>query len=178
MDKLGPPSDPIAFPPPQIRRGRRDNALCYSDETGGRPEVVQNVLFQDDRAACDTTSSANASTAAGGGGAPSKFAYWRIPYKEPFPTTMGHVEICRVLERYSTPPRRQQNGDGEADDGGTVLFQWTKGVAAVKVIHIATMERLRGRYAQDPLQEIAALQLLGDRPVHVIHCIDEVLSDE
>jgi serine/threonine protein kinase len=47
---------------------------------------------------------------------------------------------------------------------------------AIKVNYYDTMERMRGRHAEDPLKEIAAMQLIGTRHPHVLGC-DEVLFD-
>ena len=80
---------------------------------------------------------------------------------------MGHVEICSVLERYT----------GHNDEGGDTVFQRTNRMAAVKVMYIKRVEHFRRRHAQDPMEETAIMQLLGDKPIHVINCI-EVLSDD
>ena len=45
-DTLGPPSDPIEFPRPQLVRGRRDTVVCYNAITDEH-EVLENVLFRD-----------------------------------------------------------------------------------------------------------------------------------
>ena len=97
---------------------------------------------------------------------------------------MGHVEICRVLERC-----RRQNDDDDNDDtddsscdgmiddeDDEIVFQWTNRNVAVKVNYADRMDRLRDRHAENPLQEISAMQLLGSDPVHVLGA-QEVLFD-
>ena len=95
---------------------------------------------------------------------------------------MGHVEICRVLERCT----RQKDDDDDTDESSCegmmededdeIVFQWTKRNVAVKVNYSDRMDRLRDRHAENPLQEIAAMQLLGTDPVHVLGA-QEVLLD-
>lgn len=94
---------------------------------------------------------------------------------------MGHVEICRVLERCT----RQLDDDDDDDDSDNcamteddddIVFQWTSRSVAVKVNYADRMDRLRDRHAENPLQEIAAMQLLGPDPVHVLGAL-EVLFD-
>lgn len=94
---------------------------------------------------------------------------------------MGHVEICRVLERCT-----RQNDDDDNDDSSyegmvddeddEIVFQWTNRHVAVKVNYADRMDRLRDRHAENPLQEISAMQLLGTDPIHVLGA-QEVLFD-
>lgn len=96
---------------------------------------------------------------------------------------MGHVEICRVLERC----RRQNEDDNDDtdesscegmidDEDDEIVFQWTNRNVAVKVNYADRMDRLRDRHAENPLQEISAMQLLGADPIHVLGA-QEVLFD-
>jgi serine/threonine protein kinase len=167
LDQLGPPSEPIAFPRPQLLRGRRGTVLCYNSTTKEH-EVLNNVLFRD--------FGRNA-------GGTVRHAYWKIPYKEPIQTIMGHVEMCRVLDRST----RQHDDDSscEAEDGDNydtdddddeIVFEWTDKCVAVKVNYTDRMDRLRDQHAENPLQEIAAMQLLGEEPLHVLGAM-EVLFD-
>jgi len=89
LDDLGPPSDPLPFPRPQLMRGRRDTVCVYNADTDEH-EVVENVLFRDfarnpheGGAGTGGTSSAhnihsNETT--------TRYAYWPNPYKEPIQT--------------------------------------------------------------------------------------------
>jgi len=94
---------------------------------------------------------------------------------------MGHVEICRVLERLT---RQKDDTDDDCDDSSAemddeddeIIFQWTDRNVAVKVCYADRMDRLRDRHAENPLQEISAMQLLGNDPVHVLGA-KEVLFD-
>jgi hypothetical protein len=118
-DTLGPPSDPIEFPRPQLVRGRRDTVVCYNPITDDH-EVLENVLFRDCLVGRYANTSNNASspfTRRGKGDANhhrsnsrnnntsnSKNsnenvtqAFWPIPYKAKIQTIMGHVEYVDAL---------------------------------------------------------------------------------
>jgi hypothetical protein len=155
LDQLGPPSEPISFPRPQLLRGRRGTVLCYNSTTKEH-EVLNNVLFRD------------FGRGAGSGGT-VRHAYWKIPYKEPIQTIMGHVEMCRVLDRST----RQHDDDSscEAEDGDNydtddeddeIVFEWTDKCVAVKVNYTDCAINM------PKMKEIAAMQLLGEEPLHVL----------
>jgi serine/threonine protein kinase len=164
FDELGPASDPIVFPPPQLFRGRRDKVLCYNPTTGEH-EVLENVLFRDFKR---------------GAGSGSEQAYWPIPYRENIQTIMGHVAICSMLVR--CPQNHDDDSSCEEEDGDDeeseddIVFEWTDRLVAVKVNYMDRMDRLQGRHAENPRQEIAAMQLLGENPAHVLGAM-EVLFD-
>jgi hypothetical protein len=181
FDALGEPSNPIAFPRPQLFRGRRDDVLCY-DESRDQHEVLKDVLFRDFTRQGNTNNNYNSSTDV-------QFAYWRIPYKEPIATIMGHVEMCRVLRRMKSSrgdtdddngnfkdDRSSSSSDYDDDGEDDIVFVLTDEMVAVKVNYADRMDRLRDRHAENPLQEIAAMQLLGENPIHVLGC-REVLFD-
>lgn len=160
----GPAAHPIEFPPPRFERGRRDAILCYNPNTGQHFEA-NNVLFRDySREFPD-------------GDSRVKEAYWPSPHKEPIKTIMGHVEICLVLTRCV----RQSGEDDDDDDSYNdeeedIVFEVTNQRVAVKVNYCARMEQLRGRHSEDPLTEIAAMQLIGTDHPNVLGCKD-VLFD-
>jgi len=94
---------------------------------------------------------------------------------------MGHVEICRVLERCTRQNDDDDNEDSSCEgmvdeEDDEIVFQWTNRHVAVKVNYSDRMDRLRDRHAENPLQEISAMQLLGTDPVHVLGA-QEVLFD-
>ena len=116
-DTLGPPSDPIEFPRPQLVRGRRDTVVCYNPITDEH-EVLENVLFRDclvgqGRYASNNNNNNNnrrspSTRRTKGDAHPNRSngannsshtsndtvtkAYWPIPYKAKIQTIMGHVE--------------------------------------------------------------------------------------
>jgi hypothetical protein len=96
-DRLGPPSDPIEFPRPQLLRGRRDTVVCYNPITDDH-EILENVLFRDfgRNIGSNNNSSNNNSNSArssrnNNNNTVTK-AFWPIPFKAKIQTIMGHVE--------------------------------------------------------------------------------------
>lgn len=171
----GPPAAPIEFPKPRFERGRRDDVLVYDEHTQSH-RVAKNVLFRDFSGEHGETPDMALSRV--------KQAYSPIPNKQLINTIMGHVEICMVLTRCdmdcSSDDGRTSNhsddSDDEEDDDEDVVFQVTDRLVAVKVNYNSRMEKLRGRHAENPLQEIAAMQLIGNNHPHVMGIID-VLFD-
>lgn len=164
-DTLGPPSAPLNFDRPKFARGRRDQVLCYIPETQTY-ERLNNVLFRDENAP--------------GHRPRMEFAYYPVPYKRPIKTIMGHVEICRVLQRsrlaHDDDSGSEEEYDDDEDDDDEVCFELTQRNVAVKVNFDSKMRELRNRHAEDPIKEISAMQLIGDNTPHVLGC-SEVLYD-
>ena len=170
--KTGPPANPIEFTKPRFERGRRDDVLCYNERTKTH-DVARNVLFRDfSREYGDADGALHR----------VKQAYWPLPHKQKIRTIMGHVEICIVLTRCI----RDANSDDDVSSGGDssndseddedIVFQVTNKYVAVKVCYCDRMDRLRDRHAEDPLKEIAAMQIIGNAHPNVMGTI-EVLFD-
>lgn len=158
--RLGPPADPIPFPSPVIDRGiRAAKVSCYNNRSG-KFEMVSNVLMKDP----DRYDS------------PPKFAYVPVPFKDPIQTIMGHVEICRVLKRCERESNDLDEDEESMVEDEDLVFEWTDQRVAVKVNYEERMRKMRGRHAENPMQEIATMQLLGKEPVHVLGAM-EVLFD-
>jgi Protein kinase domain len=168
--EAGPPADPIVFPQPRILRGRRGEVCCYNPKTQDH-EMAKNVLFRDFSREFED------------GDARVTRAYWPVPFKKPIKTIMGHVEICLVLKRCTKQQKvdsapfgddsSSEDDDGDEDD---IIFELTEEMVAVKVNFSQRMEELRHRHAEDPLKEIAAMQIIGDQHPNVMGCQD-VLFD-
>lgn len=167
-DLLGPPADPLNFDRPRFDRGRRDQVLCYIPDTEAY-ERFNNVLFRD-----EATSGPRRQR--------MELAYYPLPYKRPIKTIMGHVEICRVLQRSrlsvhdDDSSRCSVDEEEDEDEESEVCFELTDRHVAVKVNFDSRMRELRNRHAEDPIKEISAMQLIGDNTPHVLGC-SEVLYD-
>eukprot|EP00521_Asterionellopsis_glacialis_P016723 CAMPEP_0195300208 /NCGR_PEP_ID=MMETSP0707-20130614/26956_1 /TAXON_ID=33640 /ORGANISM="Asterionellopsis glacialis, Strain CCMP134" /LENGTH=457 /DNA_ID=CAMNT_0040362837 /DNA_START=159 /DNA_END=1532 /DNA_ORIENTATION=+ len=162
----GPPANPIAFPKPSFARGQRADVLVY-DERTQQHYTAQNVLF------CDYSSGDGDE-----GLSRVERAYRKIPEKPTIDTIMGHVEICNVLRR-SGSDRMSDADDSDTDDDGEsedIVFEMTDQLVAVKVNYCDRMDRMRNRHAEDPLKEVAAMQLIGNSHPNVLGCL-EVLFD-
>jgi Protein kinase domain len=167
-DLLGrPPADPIPFlGRPRYHSGRRDRVLCYNPNDGSHDQL-ENVLFRDFSGTGDDSQ--------------VRFAYYPTPYKAPIRTIMGHVEICVVLERCKrekddTDDDLSSDSSSSEGEDEEIVFQFTDRKVAVKVNSMATMERLKGRHAEDPIKEIECMQLIGTANPNVLGCV-EVLFD-
>ena len=159
----GVPEDPVDFPQPIIHRGRRVEVCCYIPATG-QHERLSNVLLSDEPKRVGEREE----------------AYYPIPHKKNIKTIMGHVEICVVLRRCLRDDE-DTSADEEEDvyvveEDEDVVFELTDEHVAVKVNFDSKMNRLRNRHAEDPMKEIAAMQLIGERSPHVLGCRD-VLYD-
>jgi len=163
--EAGPPADPIGFPQPQILRGRRGEVCCYNPKTRDH-EMAKNVLFRDYSREYED------------GDAHVTRAFWPVPFKRPIRTIMGHVEICRVLKRcgHSNNNQIDDSSSEEDDEEDDIIFELTDEMVAVKVCYSERMEELRHQHAEDPVKEIAAMQIIGNEHPNVIGCID-VLFD-
>ena len=170
--EAGPPASPLDFPRPHFERGRRDDVLCYNERTRNH-DVARNVLFRDfSREYGDADGALHR----------VKQAYWPLPYKEKINTIMGHVEICILLTR-CIPEQKSDTDDNDSDQSSSgeeeeedIVFQVTNKYVAVKVNYCDRMDRLRDCHAEDPLKEIAAMQLIGNGHPNVMGAI-EVLFD-
>jgi serine/threonine protein kinase len=97
---------------------------------------------------------------------------------------MGHVEFCVVLEEWRGTRQQSDSDDAAIDDDGDVehsadgdiVYRRTNRRVAVKVHYADNIDRYRDRRAENPMNETAALQMLGPDPVHVVGA-DEVLLD-
>jgi serine/threonine protein kinase len=166
--EAGQPAPPIPFDRPQFQRGRRADVVCYIEETQSH-SVAKNVLFRDySREFGDVDGALNRVTQ----------AYWPLPFKDRISTIMGHVEICLVLTKCASEQSddSSSSSDDESFEEEEIVFQVTNRYVAVKVNYSQQMERLRNKHAEDPLKEIAAMQLIGNEHPNVMGAI-EVLFD-
>jgi serine/threonine protein kinase len=109
-------------------------------------------------------------------------AYWPIPFKKKIKTIMGHVEICYVLKRCAVDNSDDSLSDDDSEaadydeEDDDVLFEITTQHVAVKVNYSRRMERYKGKHAENPLQEVAAMQLIGDSNRHVMGTIETLFD--
>eukprot|EP00568_Trieres_chinensis_P016917 CAMPEP_0183327576 /NCGR_PEP_ID=MMETSP0160_2-20130417/83837_1 /TAXON_ID=2839 ORGANISM="Odontella Sinensis, Strain Grunow 1884" /NCGR_SAMPLE_ID=MMETSP0160_2 /ASSEMBLY_ACC=CAM_ASM_000250 /LENGTH=429 /DNA_ID=CAMNT_0025495711 /DNA_START=1284 /DNA_END=2570 /DNA_ORIENTATION=- len=169
VNDAGPAAPPIRFPPPEYLNGSRADEVLVYNEDSGEHFVARDVLFR----------SHEADEEEEGGLQSVSRAYWKIPDKEPITTRMGHLEICVVLARCP----RSADSDTEEEDSRTssgneddIVFLLTNRLVAVKVNYCERMERSLHITAENPLNEIAALQIVGTNHPNVLGC-EEVLFD-
>lgn len=165
----GPPAPPPDFARPIFQRGRRDDVLVYCEDTQTHMEA-NNVLFRDYSRDFGGSKEMALSRV--------QQAYWPIPNKAPISTIMGHVEICRVLTRSSDDNDMTEDSDDSSYEGDDdVVFNLSHKFVAVKVNYGRRMQKLRGNHAEDPLKEVATMQLIGNDSPHVVGIVESLIVE-
>ncbi len=224
----GPPSRPLDFPPPQVLRGVRVNALVVHPTTGQR-DILPGVIHRESYTT-NTTDSGG-----GGGGAPGSASPKRgdrkgrgrghdsdrrensrssasasatsagkskrkdakgdtkdprsggkIEYTAYFPqrrlqdAIYGSVWACLVLRRHYGPAAddaAQAAGLPPGDPAAPIVWEIVGKHVAIKMVEWARVHQSRGRLLEDPVKEIAAMQLIGTAHPNVLGSM-EVLQDD
>ena len=108
-------------------------------------------------------------------------------------TTHGSIKLCVVLKRvnrnmgnakildhqssgFDTLPGRDQL-DPSIISGTDPTWETTDEMVAVKVINLAKYRSLQGRNLENPINELAALQLLGNYHPNIIFLTDALQND-
>jgi len=166
----GPPVRPLDFPAPVVHRGQRLD-LRARDHKSGTVHNLKNVLLR---------YSKNNKKNSSGRSRPDT-AY--LMTKKISKTVYGSVYLCIVLKRIRhgyTPKledRQDDNEDDDEDDGPLVEWESTDDQAAIKISEWKKVHAMRGKHLEDPIKEIAAMQLFGKHHPHVIGA-SEVLQDD
>lgn len=175
VELSAPPAAKLEFPEPVVHRAQRGPGLIINPETGER-QVLNGIIYR-------VPPSASNYYARDTG--PS-FAYY--PQKQLQEAIFGSVWSCIVLERHHGPATEEAARAAGRTRNGPYVWEVTQNRVAIKMLFWARIERARGRSLEDPVKEIAAMQLLGigdDDEIdfnehgrnHVLASI-EVLSDD
>ncbi len=234
VEAEGPPSRPLDFPPPQVRRGVRVNALVVHPTTGQR-DILPGVIHRDsytnttdargsgggndgpgspkrgnrkgrgrghDSDRRENSRSSASATSAGKTkrkGArdsissrddkdpdPSNSTAEDIEYTAYFPqrrlqdAIYGSVWACLVLRRHYGPAAddaAQAAGLLPGDPAAPIVWEIVGKHVAIKMVEWARVHQSRGRLLEDPVKEIAAMQLIGTSHPNVLGSM-EVLQDD
>lgn len=203
VEAEGPAHRPLDFPPPQVRRGVKVTALVVHPETGRRdilPNVIHRASYLPEnksRGKDDVDKSSSSSRAKGKGklstsesSASDSKAKARTTkqkqYTAYFPqrrlqdAIYGSVWCCLVLERHygsaADDAARAANLD-PGDPSAPIVWEITGRHVAIKMVEWARVHQARGRLLEDPVKEIAAMQLIGTEHPHVLGS-EEVLQDD
>mmetsp|Transcript_19890 Transcript_19890/g.24553 ORF Transcript_19890/g.24553 Transcript_19890/m.24553 type:complete len:415 (+) Transcript_19890:420-1664(+) len=169
IEQAGPPARPLEFPPPIVHRGNRVAALVVVPETGAR-QVLRGVIHRE--TSPDTTGGTSTSSTG-----PS-VAYW--PQKQLQEAIYGSVWACLVLRRHHGPAAEEAARAAGVDPcsvAAPIVWEVTNSHVAIKMMVWARIHRMRGRQLEDPVKEIACMQLLGSEHPHVLRVM-EVLQDD
>eukprot|EP00956_Cyclotella_meneghiniana_P002398 scaffold2686_cov70-Cyclotella_meneghiniana.AAC.1 len=146
----GPPADPPNFPDATYLNAVRVNASVYNPETD-EEIIVPNVLY------------------ALRPGEPPTRAYWIGRHIRN--AIYGHVCACSILKA---------RAGGRTDPQGNKLWEITSELAAVKIIDIEKLHKLKAKNHEDPLKEVAAMQFCskdGPEP-NLLECYDVYRDDD
>jgi len=169
----GHPTRPLDFPPPRVRRGRRVNALVVHPRTGTR-DVLAGVLHRESFRSRKGTSNSDSL----GREEEDYVAYY--PQRRLQDAIYGAVWACLVLRRHRG--RAEEDAAAAArvrpgDPNAPIVWEITGQHVAIKMIEWARVMQNRGRLLEDPIKEIAAMQLIGTEHPNVLGCM-EVLQDD
>mmetsp|Transcript_1723 Transcript_1723/g.2665 ORF Transcript_1723/g.2665 Transcript_1723/m.2665 type:complete len:419 (+) Transcript_1723:237-1493(+) len=150
LKDAGPAERPLEFPTPTVRRGFQCTTRALDHRTG-KVHRVSRVLIPKQQ--------------------PSDVAY--LIRKKVAKSIYGSIFQSVLLNRRSTHERRENRHDIDE----TIEWKSTEQIYAVKVSSWHRMRHMRGRHLEDPIKEIAAMQLVGDYHSNVLGAI-AVLQDE
>ena len=159
VEASGEPARPLDFPPPQVGRGVRVNALVVHPETGTR-QVCSGVIHREDLEVSSRCVS-----------------YW--PQRRLQDAIFGSVWACLVLKRHTgvaADDAARAAGVEPGSPNAPWVWEITGDHVAIKMIEWARVHHMRGRLLEDPVKEVAAMQLLGTGHPHVLGSM-EVLQD-
>jgi len=170
----GEPSRPLDFPPPVVDRGVRVNAFVVdlSSDTRSVWSVIHRYDF---RTAALQPKSQSASDP---GNYTSQFIAY-APTKRLQNAIYGSVWACRVLKRHygvAADDAARATGVEPGSSGAPIVWETTSNLVAIKMIEWSEVHRNRGNLLEDPIKEVAAMQLIGSANRHVLGPI-EVLQD-
>eukprot|EP00934_Nitzschia_sp_Nitz4_P006893 Nitzschia sp. Nitz4//scaffold232_size35869//28123//29452//NITZ4_007813-RA/size35869-snap-gene-0.48-mRNA-1//1//CDS//3329543348//6883//frame0 len=156
--QAGEPTRPLEFPAPVVARGVRVNALVVDPESGTR-QVWQGVIHREDMTA------------------PSFVAYG--PRRRLQDAIYGSVWACIVLRKHvgvAADDAARAAGVEPGSPQAPIVWEITSEYAAIKMVEWARVHHMRGRLLEDPIKEVAAMQLVGAGHPHVLGATD-VLQD-
>lgn len=168
VQATGPAVRPLDFPPPRVRAAVRVNALVVHPATGMR-QVCSGVIHREDLTPKQSSD----------GKVEKVLAYW--PQRRLQDAIYGSVWACLVLQRHfgvAADDAARAAGVEPGSPSAPIVWEITEGRhVAIKMIEWAQVHQMRGRLLEDPVKEVAAMQLLGIAPhLNVLSC-SEVLQD-
>jgi len=168
----GEPCRPLDFPSPVVDKGARVNAFVVDLSSGTRS--VWSVIHRLDFRAAALNQQANF--------APANYTSQFIAYaptKRLQSAIYGSVWACRVLRRHygvAADDAARATGVEPGSPEAPIVWETSNELVAIKMIEWSIYHRNRGNLLEDPVKEVAAMQLIGNASPHVLGPI-EVLQD-
>jgi hypothetical protein len=187
VEAQGEPSRPLEFPSPGVGRGVRIQALVVDSNTGSR-KVWPGVISREDLLGVGSALPDPILHHGGGSLLPYQpnrqpsqqrqyVAY--APSRRLQDAIYGSVWACVVLRRHhgvAADDAARAAGVEPGHPNVPIVWETTSDFVAVKMIEWARVHHMRGRLLEDPIKEVAAMQLVGNGNPHVLGPID-VLQD-
>jgi len=176
VERNGQPSRPLEFPPPNVTSGVNVNAFVVDLSNGTRS--VWSVIHRHDFRTAALQPEGQFSIDDTGNYTSQYVAY--APTKQLQDAIYGSVWACRVLKRHygvAADDAARATGVEPGSPGAPIVWETTHKYVAMKKIEWAEVHRLRGSMLEDPVKEVAAMQLIGSASPHVIGPI-EILQDD
>lgn len=203
----GPSHRPLEFPAPVVERGIRVNALVVHPSTGRRdilpgvicresyhkaPQLSNRAIIQSPATSANRSNTStpqrpgSASSASSPAQASSPLPPERIDYRAYFPqrrlqdAIYGSVWACLELRRHfgkAADDAALAAGMDPGDVNAPIVWEIVGTHVAIKMIEWSRVTQSRGRLLEDPVKEIACMQLIGTNHRNVLGSI-EVLQDE
>ena len=184
VEATGPAVRPLDFPPPDVKAGVRVNALVVHPETDSR-QVCSGVIHREDLSGMaqeplhhSPRGSERPPAALGKAGEIDEvLAYW--PQRRLQDAIYGSVWACLVLRRHYGKAADDAAIAAKVEPGSAnapIVWEITGERVAIKMIEWARVHRMRGRLLEDPVKEVAAMQMLGAQHPNVLGST-EVLQD-
>mmetsp|Transcript_2826 Transcript_2826/g.7930 ORF Transcript_2826/g.7930 Transcript_2826/m.7930 type:complete len:441 (+) Transcript_2826:474-1796(+) len=172
VESSGEPMRPLDFPPPRVRAGVRVSALVVHPQTGSR-QVCTGVIHREDLSGASapqeprmTSNKAIAPAIPAmqtlSPGVEEVFAYW--PQRRLQDAIYGSVWACMVLKRHhgvAADDAARAAGVQPGSPAAPIVWEITGEHVAIKMVSWAQVHQMRGRLLEDPVKEVAAMQLLG-----------------
>ena len=162
VENAGEPSRPLDFPPPVVHGGVRVTAFVINPSTSGQAEkrqVIEGVIHRENLE-----------------GIADPNAYW--PRRRLQDAIYGSVWACLVLRKHhgkASADAAHAAGLEPGDPMAPIVWEVTQDFVAIKMVEWTKVQHNRGRLLEDPVKEIAAMQLVSGSP-YVLNSI-EALQD-
>jgi len=159
----GHPTRPLDFPPPQVRAGVRVNALVVHPESGTR-QVGSGVIHREDLSEPSLAQIPLGEQHATELGIETQevLAYW--PQRRLQDAIYGSVWACLVLRRHygvAADDAARAAGVEPGSPDAPIVWEITGKHVAIKMVEWQRVHQMRGRLLEDPVKEVAAMQMLG-----------------
>jgi serine/threonine protein kinase len=174
VEANGEPNRPLEFPSPIVGRGVRVNALVVDSNTGSR-KVWSGVIHREDLGMSPSASQKDVQ-----GAYASQFVAY-APHKRLQDAIYGSVWACVVLRRHRGVAADDAARAARVEPGSPhapIVWETTNSYVAIKMIEWARVHHMRGRLLEDPIKEVAAMQLIGGSNPHVLGPIEVLQDDE